>query len=78
MLSISLFAEEVTRPRTFYKHSVPTARFCPDSLERYVWGKAVGMGANNFVSGFNLMSAFRASIVLWRLFTATRWSGLWH
>src|SRR5881394_2753862 len=34
MLSISLVAEEVRRPCTFYKHYVPTARFCPDSLER--------------------------------------------
>ena len=32
MLSISLFAEEVRRPCTFYKHYVPTARYCPDSL----------------------------------------------
>jgi len=34
MLSISLFAEEVRRRCAFYKHYVPTARFCPDSLER--------------------------------------------
>ena len=34
MLSISLFAEEVRSPRAFYKHYVPTARFCPDSLAR--------------------------------------------
>src|SRR2546423_5217663 len=34
MLSISLVAEEVRRPCTFYKHYVSTARFCPDSLER--------------------------------------------
>src|SRR5436190_3431342 len=34
MLSISLFAEEVSRPCTFYKHYVPTARFRPDSFER--------------------------------------------
>jgi len=34
MLSISLFAEEVRRPGTFYKDYVPTARFCLDSLER--------------------------------------------
>jgi hypothetical protein len=32
MLGISLFAEEVRGPCTFYKHSVPTARYCPDSL----------------------------------------------
>src|SRR3954467_6848027 len=34
MLSISLLAEEVRRPCTFYKHYVPTARFRPDSFER--------------------------------------------
>ena len=37
MLSISLFAEEVRRPRTFYKYYVPTARYCPDSLERLLF-----------------------------------------
>src|SRR5262249_49409702 len=34
MLSISLFAEEVRKPPVFYKHYVPTARFCPGSIER--------------------------------------------
>ena len=34
MLRILLVAEEVRRPRSFYKHYVPTARFCTDSLER--------------------------------------------
>src|ERR1043165_2016292 len=34
MLSISLFAEEVRRACTFYKHYVPTAPYCLFSLER--------------------------------------------
>ena len=34
MLIISLFAAEVRRPRNFYKHYVPTARLCPNSLGR--------------------------------------------
>ena len=34
MLRISLFAEEVKSPCTFYKHYVPTARFCRYTLER--------------------------------------------
>ena len=34
MLSISLFAEEVRKPCTLYKHSVPTAHLCPNSFER--------------------------------------------
>ena len=42
MLNISLFAEEVRRPCTFYKHYVPTARFCPDSLERLLLRQSSG------------------------------------
>src|ERR1051325_8269623 len=34
MASISLFADEVRKPCTFYKHSVPTARLCPNSFAR--------------------------------------------
>ena len=41
MLSISLFADEVREQCTFYKHSVPTARLCPNSFEDYFGGKAL-------------------------------------
>src|SRR5690349_22339836 len=34
MFSISLVAEEMRKPWSFYKYYVPTARCCPDSLER--------------------------------------------
>jgi hypothetical protein len=40
MLSISLFADKVRKPCTFYKHSMPTARLCSNSFARLLLREA--------------------------------------